>query len=815
MKSLGTRLAIIIFSILLAIMLVGGLWIERQLIAAMKHVDIEQAEMHAKTLAASLKTLMLNGNGTLAREWLNRLHGVAGIVEIEVLRRDGTEAFSDLKTIEAVNNFLGEPRFQREVAPPRRTQLSPQWERVQSGNTVFDLSNPERITLAMPIEADVECMACHGYDPAPFRGVLHLSLSTAAAQERIRSMRFQLWMSALLVAGLLAAVMWLAMRYSVLKPIARLREAIARAGRGERTAILPVVRADELGEVAAVFNHMQKALRMSETRVRVITDNVVDGIVTIFDDGIMESLNPAAEHIFGYAASEVVGQHVGVLTPEPYRNGTESFLHGAREDVALGVPREIYGKRKNGTVFPMDVAISEAQLGERRLYISIVRDITNRKAQTAALKYQALHDSLTDLPNRALLYDRLQQSIRVASRENRSVALIIMDLDRFKEVNDTLGHQVGDKLLQQVAQRLRLVLRESDTVARLGGDEFSILLPGADAEQAVHAARKVLKELDQPFVLEGQHLEIGASLGISLYPQHGEDAVVLMQRADVAMYVAKRANRGFAIYDAEQDQHSIRQLAITGELRLALDQHQLRLHYQPKIDLDTRAAIGIEALIRWHHPVHGLMLPEEFVPLAEQTGLIRPLTLWVLRYSLQQCTELLRSNAQLSLSVNLSMRNLHDGRFIEEVGMIVGESGLAPARLRFEITETALMAEPDYALRTLHALKEMGFELTIDDFGTGYSSLAYLKQMPVSELKIDKSFVIALGKDDNSAVIVRSTVDLAHKLGLQVVAEGVEHEDACRILRELECDAAQGYFVGKPMPVAELTAWLEERRRGT
>lgn len=426
------------------------------------------------------------------------------------------------------------------------------------------------------------------------------------------------------------------------------------------------------------------------------------------------------------------------------------------------------------------------------------------------LEHQALHDVLTDLPNRALIEDRLQQAILSAKRQARPLALLIMDLDGFKEVNDTLGHHMGDLLLQQVALRLQNILRKSDTVARLGGDEFAVLLPLADAEKAILAARKVLDALKSPFSIQGHTLDIGGSIGIALFPTHGADGTTLVRRADVAMYVAKRANTGYAIYDSEHDQHSMAQLALTGEFGHAIENQQLAFYYQPKIDLKSGCVVSAEALARWHHPQQGLIMPDKFIPLAERTGLIRPLTQWGLNAALQQCASWREAGLNLGVAVNLSARNLPEPQLAENITQMLENWGVPPDWLELEITESAIMTDPVRALNILTRLDSMGVRLVIDDFGTGYSSLSYLKKLPVDTIKIDKSFVISMASDKNDEVIVRSTIDLAHNLGLKVVAEGVERREAWEMLNELGCDMAQGYYISQALAPAEFSAWLKE-----
>jgi len=800
-------------------MVMVGLWIDKQLTQAIQDEEIRQAQIHARSLLASLQTLMLNGQGTLARTWLDRMQGQEGIVDIKVLRRDGDEAFTDIDTVKAVNLFLNEDRFHREPTPARPVKPPPAniFEQALQGKTTFDQHVPGQLAVYMPIEAKAECLACHGYDQSPLRGVLKLSLSTAASAQHVTSMRRALWGIAASIVGILAIALWTVLRFSVLKPIAQLRNAITRVGRGDRSAKLPVLHHDELGLVSAVFNRMQDQLQATETRIRAVTDSVADAIITINEHGIIDTVNPAAEQLFGYSARELIGNNINMLMPESERIQHDEYIArylDTGDTNILGMTRELVGRRKNGSVFPMDVAISEMVMGESRYFIGIMRDITERKEHMAQLEYQALHDSLTGLPNRVLLADRLEQAIRTANRERKQLALVIMDLDHFKEINDTLGHENGDRVLQDVAQRMKKVLRSSDTVARLGGDEFAVLLPSADVDHASQLSTKLLYVLEQPFELSGHTFLMGASIGISLFPDHGDDVGTLMRRADVAMYVAKRSRRGYAVYESKQDQHSLHSLSLMSDLRAAIESDQLVLCYQPVINLQTHRVSGVEALARWHHPKHGLLYPDEFIPLAEQTGLIRTLTLWVLTRATEQSREWSRTGIELRVAVNLSVRNLHDTHFPEQVANIIASGGVQLSRLRLEITETAIMSDPARALEILNHMGAMGVKISIDDFGTGYSSLSYLKQLPVDELKIDKSFVMGITEDDNDAVIVRSTIDLAHNIGLKVVAEGVENQTVYNLLSGLHCDAAQGYYMSEALSADELVEWLQKSPYG-
>ncbi|MDQ6670338.1 MAG: EAL domain-containing protein [Chloroflexota bacterium] len=444
----------------------------------------------------------------------------------------------------------------------------------------------------------------------------------------------------------------------------------------------------------------------------------------------------------------------------------------------------------------------------------MARDITQRKRADDALRHQALHDDLTGLPNRTLLQDRLAQAILTGQRENTTVTLLLIDLDRFKEINDTFGHHYGDLLLQQVGPRLTAVLHASDTVAGLGGDEFGVLLPATDVSNAVPIAKTLLRALEAPFMLEGQPAEISGSIGVADYPAHGKNAATLLRQADVAMYVAKRGQSGVVVYAAEHDHHSAGRLALGGELRLAIETDELVLQYQPKVDLSGRLA-GVEALVRWRHPQRGMIAPDEFIGLAENIGLIKPLTRWVLNAALRQCRTWLNSGFAIQVAVNVSMHDLHDDTLPDTVARLLVAHGVPAEYLGIEITEGAIMSDTGRALSVLTRLRAVGVSLSVDDFGTGYSSLAYLKRLPVDELKIDRSFVRNIATDEEDAAIVRSTIGLGHELGLGVVAEGVEDQASWDRLRQFGCDLAQGYFIARPLSVSDLDRWLPQSRQGT
>jgi diguanylate cyclase (GGDEF)-like protein len=402
-------------------------------------------------------------------------------------------------------------------------------------------------------------------------------------------------------------------------------------------------------------------------------------------------------------------------------------------------------------------------------------------------------------------------AVNAAKRAGMSMAVLLLDLDRFKDVNDTLGHHFGDLLLTEVGPRLQRPLRGVDTVARLGGDEFAVLLPGpTDLATACRVAERLVDSLTQPFGINGLVLEVGVSIGVALYPDHGQTGRELLQHADVAMYAAKRGQTGFVVYSPATDTNSVRQLTLTGQLRRAIENGQMALEFQPKVDVRTAGVAGVEALIRWHHPELGAVPPGEFIHSAEQTGLIKPLTLWVMNAALSELRRWSRLGYEFGVAVNLSVKSLQDPELPEVVRGLLESSGQRPERLTFEITESALMADPAAALEVVAQIAALGCQLSLDDFGTGYSSLAYLQQLPIDELKIDRSFVVAMTRDDNAAVIVRSVVSLAKGLGLSVVAEGVESEDAFLSLRALGCDQVQGHWFGPAMNGDQLLGWLKD-----
>jgi len=575
-----------------------------------------------------------------------------------------------------------------------------------------------------------------------------------------------------------------------------------------------------LGSALSRAAEFEAKRRQVETlaRFEATYTSALAGIMTLDTEGLIVDANPALQELMGYSEEEFAGTRA------------LDYVHPDDRDQLLAV----YQRRgraepgpstlehrilcKSGEVLWVNSSVSFVRDSARRpaMAVLMVQDISQRKAAEQALlrqaelnEHQARHDALTGLANRRLFSDRIARAVDAARPEAGLVAVMVMDLDRFKEVNDSLGHHAGDELLQEVARRLTGVLRTSDAVARLGGDEFGILLPNPSGPAAVTAVvEKLIEAMQEPITVQDLPLVVEASIGVAVAPDDGLDVDTLLRAADVAMYTAKEEKTGYGFFDGSTHQLDVARLTLVGELRRALEKHELVLHYQPQAQLRNGEVRSVEALLRWNHPERGQIGPGEFIPLAQQTGLIRPLTLYVIGEALRQCRAWDRQGLDLAVAVNVSARNLLDVEFPTQVKGLLDAWGLEPSRLELEITEDAVLTDPVRTKAILEELAAMGMRLAIDDFGTGYSSLAYLKRLPITQIKIDRSFVMAMATDEDDAAIVRSTIDLGRNLGLEVVAEGVETEPIWNKLRELGCTFAQGYFLSRPVPPDELGDWL-------
>ena len=548
-----------------------------------------------------------------------------------------------------------------------------------------------------------------------------------------------------------------------------------------------------------------------------VFDSATEGIIITGRDGRILRVNPAVTAVTGYRPEEIIGRNPSVFSSGRHDTGFYRKLWHAVMTTGRW-QGEIWNRRKNGEEYLEWLSISSIRdaAGEIDYFVATFSDITERKRAQDEILRQAYHDALTNLPNRLLFKDRLEQALAFARRmRHKKVALLFIDLDRFKLVNDSLGHAAGDQLLQSVSTRLRGIVRQTDTLARLGGDEFTILLPEADhVEDAQLVAGKVIAALQQPFFVDGREIFVSASIGISMYPDDGADVDVLMKHADTAMYRVKQQGRnGFHIYSNAFDERSLRRLELDNELHKVLARQQLVLHYQPQFDLGSGRLRGVEALLRWQHPELGTISPAEFIPLAEENGLIVPIGAWVLETACRQAHAWRTAGfPDFVMSVNLSVRQF----FREDIARLVKRAMidycLAAQVLELEITESVAMDDAVYTIRTLETLAASGLRLAIDDFGTGYSSLSQLKKMPVEILKIDRAFVQDVTTNPDDAAIVNAVITMAHRLGLKVIAEGVENQAQLDHLREQGCDFAQGYLLGRPLGANALEQAL--RRQG-
>lgn len=468
-------------------------------------------------------------------------------------------------------------------------------------------------------------------------------------------------------------------------------------------------------------------------------------------------------------------------------------------------------KIKNGDYAVKVPVLYRDEIGELAETIDLMREhVGEREDEILKLAYA---DSLTGLPNRALFDDRLNSTVELGKRKDEAFAVLILDMDRFKYINDVLGHESGDHVLKEVAARLKTTLRLSDTVARLGGDEFALLLQDITEDDILAAVGRVAQVFDQPVTLNNQPIDIGCSVGIAKFPQHGSDASTLLRRADMAMYSAKRSDKVYAFYDLNCDEHREEHLSLLSEIKRAIELDELQLFFQPKITFEDSSIFSVETLLRWQHPNRGLIPPDEFIPFAEQTGAIRLITRWLIAKAMLQARLWREQGLVVKMSLNISARDLLDPDFSSYIKNRLDENEVEPAMICMEITESALMEDPIKARRTVEELHELGVSISIDDYGTGYSSLAYVKNLPVNELKIDREFIKNMLENKEDVAIVRSTIELGHNLGLKVVAEGIEREEEMQMLREFGCDQAQGYLISRALTASDMERWISENRK--
>jgi len=627
----------------------------------------------------------------------------------------------------------------------------------------------------------------------------------------------------------LGALLSLALGHLTIRPLQRLRrttEAIAGGAYG--VAVRPEGGGEEIESLASSVNSMSRTIKSNVDELQTLLlrhrlfgrmfEYSGEAILITDQDNRIVEINPAFTRLTGYTIDEVRGANPRILasgrtTPETYQTLWASLQSGGHWQ------GELWDRHKDGHIYPKWASISTIldEQGNITHYLASFTDISERKAAEERIDYLAHHDVLTGLPNRFSLENRLDQALLTARREQIQLAVMFIDLDRFKIINDTLGHHIGDLLLAEVAKRLRQCVRESDIVARIGGDEFVVVLAGMAAmADATSVANKVLYRLAEPYLIEGHTLHSSPSIGIGTFPGDGDTAEALMKAADTAMYHAKDQGRNNAQYfTAAMNAEAYERMTLERELRIALRENQFELHYQPQVCTHNKAVCGVEALVRWRHPERGLIPPLSFIPIAEESGLIEELGGWVLNEACRQLAVWRREGIEgIRMAVNLSAHQLRSSDLIDIVGSTMARHGIDHGDLELEVTESVAMHDPEHAIQRLTALRDMGVELAIDDFGTGYSSLAYLKLLPIQTLKLDRSFVKDIESDENDAAISAATIALAHSLGLKVVAEGVETAAQSGFLEAHACDFLQGYLHGRPEPAERLTGMLPHRSEG-
>ncbi|MCU7848332.1 MAG: EAL domain-containing protein [Candidatus Thiodiazotropha sp. (ex Lucinoma kastoroae)] len=548
-----------------------------------------------------------------------------------------------------------------------------------------------------------------------------------------------------------------------------------------------------------------------------IIEHTMEGVLITDSNGVINSVNPAFTEITGYSEQEIITQHPRILISD--RHPPEFFEELWDNVRNTGSWRgEVWNQRKNGEVYPVWMTIScvRDEQGSVMHYVAVFSDITSIKQTQSQLEHLAHHDSLTNLPNRLLFEDRLEHAIAQAKRQKRQLAVLFLDLDRFKNINDSLGHAMGDELLKEVAARLQKILRDDDTAARLGGDEFTVLVENIeDPSQAAVVAAKIQEKFKAPFKIAGRELHVTTSIGISIYPEDGKDVADLTKNADAAMYQAKEQGRNnYRYYTSELTRTAFERLLLETELRSALHQNQLLLYYQPQISLNNGKMTGAEAVLRWHHPRLGIIPPARFIPLAEESGLIHEIGNWVLQEACAQTRYLNKQGLfQGRMAINLSVRQIMQTDLILRFEQIIADSGCPPTMLQLEVTEGIFMGQMQHSVPVLDVFKKLGVSIAIDDFGTGYSSLSYLKQLPIDKLKIDRSFIRDMPHDSDAVAITQAIVSLGKNLGLRITAEGIETMAQQSLLQKMGCQEGQGYLYSPPVPTETFEEMLLEGRR--
>ena len=819
-NSLGVqeKLHILIQGTLILLFIVSVQWVlsrfEAQVTASVQARAVDTAD----GLINGMNMLMLNGiisNPDNRRLLLSKTAQSEGIHELRIIRA------------QQVSDQFGPGLPEEQPADDIDRQV------IASGKTLFQKQRGKNgeslLRVVVPFIAQenfrgTNCLACHHVKAGSVNGAASVTMDLTEEEAGIAEIGKVLWWGQLALQILLSIIIWLFVRILIVKNIARpvrnLQLAMADIQRsGDLSRRVEVDRNNsDISEMAHSFNVLVATLQHANKRLDLfaqVFENSGEAILITDAERHIVAINPAFTQITGYTREEVINKNPKLLssgrqTPEFYRDMWKSINETGRWH------GEIWNRRKDGEIFPewLSIGTVRDEKGVVINYISIFTDITHRKESERHIQFLAHYDSLTRLPNRVLFGDRVQQALASSRRTGKRVALLFLDLDRFKSINDSLGHLAGDQLLQSVATHLKACVREMDTICRQGGDEFMILLTEIDrAEDAAHVAQKIVAAMSEPHLVGNSSLIVTFSIGISLYPDDAPDSPAMIKNADAAMYHAKEKGRNnFQFFTPDMNAEAADRLELESDLRKAVQQGEFVLHYQPQMDNDSGNIVGMEALIRWRHPERGLVPPAKFIPIAEDCGLIGQMGEWVLHTACVQ-NRLWQENGlpKVPVAVNISAMQFHQKNFRETVARVLQESGLESCYLELEITESITVKEIEKTVHLLNEFKQMGVLISIDDFGTGYSSLSYLKRFPIDKLKIDQSFVRDIGTDADDASIVQTIISMGHGLRLKVIAEGVETSEQLAFLKERGCDETQGYYFSKPLPSAEFEKYVRSR----
>jgi len=782
---LALTLALVLLGLLVAV-LAGATLSSRDTIRTQAR---EQAAAFEHGAVSALHSVMLAGDGSLALTWLERLRSYPQVRSAEVLRRNGEVAFRDLDTLRKVNAYMGRRAFERDPRPVARIDLPPDLrEHVLQGEAITrDDWSADTLLRLRPIANGPECRRCHGYDRAPVLGFLHVTMTTGFAADRIEAAYWRN-ISAGIAAWLLVTLLaLLVVRQRIVRPLRALGGVAQRIGEGELDARVQAPsqgRSDELADLAGAMNHMADRLARTMSSLREAVTEVPIGMLVVDRRGVVLFVNPAAEAALGRSSEQLEGSELGI-------------------PIGGGEPVEMDIRRPDGAFGIAEVHVRPITWQGRAAYLVALHDVTERRREAEAASYRAAHDDLTGLANRGAFFEHLREAIERARRSDERLAVLFVDLDRFKAVNDRLGHAAGDELLREMRRRLQARVRSADIVARLAGDEFTVLLHGIREEaDAVAVADKLRTALEAPVNLGDEIASVGASIGVSVFPDEAGDPEGLLMQADAAMYRAKESGRGQVRGSGTAPAHGGEAgvgAGLSTELGQALADEALCCLYQPEMRLSDGHLQGLEALLRWDRGEKAMLLPGAFLRHVEEAGLGEAVGERVLRIV---CADLAAwQEAGLSVVrvwINLSAAQLRNPQLPDQVAAIAEEAGIRAGLLGFDLTEAAAAADLDQSLRVLEGLKRMGCGVSLDDFGQGYSALNLVKALPAEVIKIDASLTAGLPGDADAAAMVRAIIAMAHGLQRSALAEGVETREQVDHLRAAGCDCAQGYFFGRP-----------------